>query len=60
MTRTLDARLLALETDREGGGAKPLPCLVPDTTTDAELDRMRRDGREVYRESDPAFIDRFV
>ncbi len=57
---TLDSRLLALESLDGGDGAKPLPQLVPDSTTDTELARLRRHCREVYRESDPAFIQLFV
>ena len=49
--RTLDARLLALET-RDSDHAKPVPDVVADDTPDAELERLRRGGREVYRMSD--------
>ena len=48
---TLDSRLLALET-RDSGQAKPLPQVVPDSTTDRELARLRQHGREVYRMAD--------
>jgi len=58
--KSLDARLLALESRKESEGSRNLPEVVPDTTTDAELERLRKAGRDVYRESDPAFIDRFV
>ena len=57
--KTLDSRLLALEAVGSDQ-AKALPAVVPDSTPDAELARLRRNGREVYRESDPAFIDLFV
>ena len=57
---SLDARLLALESLGSGDHAKPLPKVVPDSTTDTELARLRQHGREVFRESDPAFIDLFV
>ena len=56
---SLDARLLALET-RHDDHAKPLPDLVDDSTSDAEMARHRQHGREVFRMSDPAFIDLFV
>ncbi|MBK6294576.1 MAG: hypothetical protein IPF55_09960 [Rhodoferax sp.] len=56
---TLDSRLLALESIDVGDHAKQLPTVVPDDTTDQELARLRRDGREVCRESDPAFIELF-
>ena len=57
---SLDARLLALESLDSGDHAKPLPRVVPDATTDTDLARLRQHGREVFRESDPAFIDLFV
>ena len=57
---SLDARLLALESLGSGDHAKPLPEVVPDNTTDTELARLRQHGREVFRESDPAFLDLFV
>ena len=48
MTAALHRRLLALESlDRDH--AKPLPDVVADDTPDAELERLRRAGREVYR-----------
>jgi hypothetical protein len=53
--RRLDA-LEATDSDQ----AKQLPEVVPDSTTDTELARRRQHGREVYRESDPAFLDAFV
>jgi hypothetical protein len=34
--------------------------VVADDTTDCEMDCLRRHGREVYQESDPAFIELFV
>jgi len=55
LTRRLDA-LEATDSDQ----AKQLPDVVPDSTPDAELARLRKHGREVYRESDPAFLDAFV
>jgi len=57
--KTLDSRLLALET-RDSDQAKQLPEVVPDSTPDTELARLRKHGREVCRESDPAFIELFV
>ena len=59
MTAALCRRLLALET-RDSDQAKPLPQVVPDSTTDKELARLRQHGREVFRESDPAYIDHFI
>lgn len=49
--KTLESRLLALES-HDGDHAKPLPDVVADDTPDAELERLRRAGREVYRMSD--------
>lgn len=57
---SIDARLLALESLGSDDRAKPLPQVLPDSTTDKELERLRQHGREVFRESDPAFIDLFV
>ena len=57
---SLDARLLALESLGSGDHARRLPQVVPDATTDTKLARLRQHGREVFRESDPAFIDLFV
>lgn len=49
---TLKARLEALEATADT--AKQLPDVVADDTTDAELERLRRGGREVYRWCDAA------
>ena len=49
---SLDARLLALERFGSGDHAKPLPHVVPDSTTDTELAQLRQHGREVYRVAD--------
>lgn len=57
--KTLDSRLLALET-RDSDQAKQLPDVVPDNTPESDIARLRQHGREVYRESDPAFIHLFV
>ena len=51
MTAALCRRLLALET-RDSDQAKPLPQVVPESTTDRELARLRQHGREVYRMAD--------
>ena len=56
---SLDARLLALEKP-DSDHTKQLPDVVDDATTDTEIARLRKHGREVYRESDPAFIQLFV
>ena len=52
MTNALHRRLLALESLDGVDHAKPLPDVVGDDTPDAELERLRRAGREVYRMSD--------
>lgn len=57
---TLKHRLQELETRQTGAGAKELPILVPDSTSDAELAKLRKHGREVFRKGDPAFIDSFI
>lgn len=59
MTAAINRRLLALET-LDSDHAKQLPDVVPDSTPDTELARLRKHGREVFRESDPAFIHLFV
>ena len=38
----------------------PLPEVVADSTTDAELMALFRRGVQAYRESDPAFVSLFV
>ena len=40
--------------------AKQLPHVMPDSTTDGELARLRKRSSEVFREDDPAFIALFV
>jgi hypothetical protein len=59
MTAALSRRLQALET-LDSDHAKLLPSLVSDDTTDEELARLRKHGREVYKESDLEFIHLFV
>ena len=58
VTAATKRRIDALE------GAKtrfaPLPEIVPDTTTDAELMALRCRGVDAYRESDPGFVDLFL
>ena len=49
---SLDARLLALESLGSGDNAKPLPHVLPDSTTDKELARLRQHGRKVCRMAD--------
>ena len=56
MTNALHRRLLALESLDGGDHAKTPPQVVPDDTPDAELARLRRHGREVFRMSD--FVER--
>ncbi len=60
MTAANARRLEALE--RTGGAdpPRPLPVVLPDTATDAELDTLRRRGVEAYRASDPAFLELFL
>ena len=56
MTAANERRLDALERTRGADAARPLPVVLPDTATDAELDELRRRGVEAYRQSDPAFL----
>ena len=60
MTNALHRRLMALESLDKENHAKPLTQVVPDGTADTELARLRQHGREVFRESDTAFIHLFV
>lgn len=60
MTAATTRRLEALERALPTAGPRPLPMVVPDATTDANLARLQQQGRKVFRESDPAFIDQFV
>ena len=39
---------------------RALPVIVPATTTDAELDALRRRGVDAWRECDPDFFDLFL
>ena len=55
----LTRRLEALEAN-DNDQAGLLPEVVADGTTDGEMARLRRHGREVYRESDPAFSELFI
>lgn len=56
---TIEQRLVALEQYKIVAPME-LPTVVPDDTSDAELESMKRTGRKVYRESDPAFVDAFI
>jgi hypothetical protein len=50
--RELERRIEALESPSEGGPG-PLPLVVPDSTSDAEIERLKRLHRcEVVRESE--------
>ncbi len=56
---TINQRLKVLETLQDGG-LKPLPLIVDEKVSDAELKRLKRSGRVVYRENDSALFDEFV
>ncbi len=57
---TIDQRLKALETMQELG-FKPMPLIVDENISDAELERLRHGGRVVvYRSGDPALYNEFV
>lgn len=58
MTTKTERRLEALEAFRTR--FNPLPEVVADSTTDAELMALRRRGVQAYRESDPDFVDLFI
>ncbi len=59
MPRLTD-RLNALERTACADARRPLPVVLPDNATNAELDELRRSGVEAYRQSDPTFLDLFV
>ena len=46
--RTIERRLLAIEGSKMSH-ARLLPDVVADDTTDSEIERLRRGGREVHR-----------
>ena len=58
---TLKKRIkaLAVETMPQRG-LRLLPLVVDEHTTDAEIARLRRNGRVVYRENAPTLYDEFV
>lgn len=60
MTTANERRLDALECAIGPNAARPLPVVLPDSATDAELDALHCRGIEAYRASDPAFLDLFV
>lgn len=52
-------RLKALEQTRTGTLSE-LPMIVSDETTDEAIKQLQRNGRKVYRESDPELIEEFI
>ena len=59
MPRLTD-RLDALERNGHTDTPRPLPVVLPDTATNAELDEARRRVLDAYRQDDPSFLDLFV
>ena len=59
MTATTKRRLADLERTTNAV-PRALPAVVPDNTTAAELDALRRRGVDAYRKSDPAFMELFL
>lgn len=54
-------RLRALETSTGAVKPRPLPCLVHDDITDADLDALRKKtGQEIFRESDDEYFECFI
>jgi len=51
-------RLEALEQCNNPSGQ--LPFVVLDTCSDEELERLQRNGRKVFRFSDPKLFDEFI
>jgi len=61
MIKTLDRRIRALMYDKTlPRQAKLLPLVVDEHTTDAEIERLRRNGRAVFRSGDLTLYDEFV
>ena len=56
---TLNDRLRALER-ATADQSMLLPLVVPDDTSDDELQRLRQQGRQVFRASDPELVNAFV
>jgi len=52
-------RLIALEQVKTDTLAE-LPMIVSDDSADEEIKQLQRNGRKVYRESDPALIEEFI
>lgn len=59
LKQRIKALALALETMPQRR-LKLLPLVVDEHTTDAEIERLRRGGRAVFRSGDPALYDEFV
>lgn len=55
---TLNNRLKALEQRTDPLGE--LPLIVSDECTDEAIKQLQRNGRKVYRESDPELIEEFI
>ncbi len=53
-----DQRLKALEQQAEPH--RELPMIVNDKCSDEEIKRLQRNGRKVYRESDPELMEEFI
>ena len=57
--KKIKQRINALETMPQKG-SRLLPLVVNEHITDAEIERLRRNGRVVYRENDSTLYDEFV
>lgn len=55
---TLNNRLKALEQHTEP--QSELPTIVSDKCKDERLTQLQRNGRKVYRESDPELMEEFI
>ena len=58
--KALKKRIDALAIATISPKKKPLPLIVSEHTTDAEIERLRRGGRAVFRSGDPALYDEFI
>jgi len=59
--KALNRRIIALTKNKKSlKQEKLLPLVVDERTTDAEIERLKRTGRTVFRSNDPALLDEFV
>lgn len=60
MSAQIERRVAALERTLGVDAARPLPVVLPDTATDAELDTLRQSGVDAFRWCDGDLLDLFI